>query len=168
MIQVNSNRPDQKITCVELLFNLSDPPILPLYINTSEVKFHQIYNMGLSSSIILTTRFTETKLKWNKWNHTVVFAWRRDWRCWCRSWRIETPSSSVSIIVLLLSLTLSVDVFNLSVDIISLALWSADTYPLPLWVIKHHYYQDKETDKTPYVVFFIWKSHCCWSSSLEV
>ena len=44
--------------------------------------------------------------------YTVVWACRRAWRCWCKSWRIETPSSSVSNIVLLLSLILSVHWFN--------------------------------------------------------
>jgi hypothetical protein len=56
----------------------------------------------------------------------VLCACNRDCRCECKSWRIETPSSSVSNIVLLLSLTLSPVLFNLSVDIINLVLWSAD------------------------------------------
>lgn len=60
--------------------------------------------------------------------HTVLLACSRDCRCWCKFCRIETPSSSVSSIVLLLSLILSVDWFNLSVVISSLPLWSLDTF----------------------------------------
>ena len=41
---------------------------------------------------------------------------------------METPSSSVSSIVLLPSLILSLDWFNLSVDINSLPLWSAEAF----------------------------------------
>lgn len=61
---------------------------------------------------------------------TVLLACKSDCRCWCRSWRIETPSSSVSSIVRLLSLTLSLDLLSLSVDISNLPLWSSDTYTI--------------------------------------
>jgi hypothetical protein len=60
--------------------------------------------------------------------NTVSWACKRDCRCWCKSWRIDTPSSSVSSIVLLLSLILSPDWFSLSVVIINLDLWSAEAY----------------------------------------
>lgn len=82
----------------------------------------------LSSSLFLI-RFSMigyARKKMNRWC-TVSCACRRDWRCWCKSWRIETPRSSVSSIVLRLSLILSLERFNLSVDIINLCLWSADT-----------------------------------------
>lgn len=73
----------------------------------------------------------------NVQEHTVLWACKRDWRCWCKSWRIETPSSSVSSIVLLLSFTLSLDWFNLSVDINNLPLWSADTCIISMRIFSH-------------------------------
>ena len=57
---------------------------------------------------------------------TLLWDWRRVSRCWCKSWRIETPSSSVSSMVLLLSVILSPDWFILSMDIVILSLWSAE------------------------------------------
>lgn len=61
--------------------------------------------------------------------HTVSPVRRRDCLWLCKSWRTETPSSSVSIIILRLSLILSVVRPNRSVDIINLALWSAEAWP---------------------------------------
>lgn len=57
---------------------------------------------------------------------TVSWACKRDCLCECKSWRIETPRSSVSSMVLRLSLILSLVLPNLSVVVISLVLWSAD------------------------------------------
>lgn len=57
---------------------------------------------------------------------TFLWEFRRVSRCWCKSWRIETPSSSVSSMVLRLSLILSLDSFILSTDMVNLSLWSAD------------------------------------------
>lgn len=57
---------------------------------------------------------------------SVSCARKRDCLCPCKSWRIETPSSSVSSIVFRLSLILSVVLPKRSVDIINLDLWSAE------------------------------------------
>lgn len=59
---------------------------------------------------------------------SLLWACKRVCRCWCRSSRIETPSSSVSSMVLLLSFILSPDWFSLSTDMVNLSLWSAETY----------------------------------------
>ena len=74
------------------------------------------------------TWIAETFTEW----HTFLWEWRRVSRCWCKSWRMETPRSSVSSIVLLLSLILSLDWFSLSVDIDNLSRWSPETCIFPI------------------------------------
>ena len=59
---------------------------------------------------------------------TVSVACNKVWRCWWRSWRMLTPSSSVWSKTFLLSLIRSPDWFNLSVDISNLSLWSTESY----------------------------------------
>lgn len=89
-----------------------------------------------SHNIVIEDTLTDETLTRTKLSHryyikqqtsdlTVPCAWRSCCRCECRSWRIETPNSSVSKRVRLLSLILSPDWLSLSVDISNLPLWSA-------------------------------------------